>query len=61
MQVVRLGHPARFTDAVQRFSLDALLSRSDSASVLHDVRGDLEKAMVSVRIGKQALHPCVCT
>lgn len=48
MQVVRLGHPARFIDAVQRFSLDALLSRSDSASVLYDVRSDLEKAIVSV-------------
>lgn len=41
-----MGHPARLVEAVQKHSLDALLSRLDSASILSDVRGDLEAAMV---------------
>ena len=43
---MRVGHPARLVEAVQKHSLDALLSRLDSASILSDVRGDLEAAMV---------------
>ena len=47
MQVVRLGHPARLVEAIQSLSLDALLLRSDSASIIRDVRVDLERAIVS--------------
>ena len=47
--MVRLGHPARLVgEEVQRLSLDALLARSDSASILSDVRRDLEAAVVSI-------------
>lgn len=47
---MRLGHPARLVEAVQRFSLDALLSRSDSTSIISDVKADLEKAMVGIEL-----------
>lgn len=33
-------------ESVQKFSLDALLSESDSTRIVEDVRKDLEKAMV---------------
>jgi hypothetical protein len=33
VSVVRLGHPARLMDGVQKHSLDALLQTSDSADV----------------------------
>ena len=37
-------------DAVQNLSLDACLSRSESASIINDVRGDLEKALVGFSV-----------
>lgn len=46
LKVIRLGHPARLVESVQKFSLDALLSESDSTRIVEDVRKDLEKAMV---------------
>ena len=52
---MRLGHPARVVESVQRFSLDALLTRSDSAAIISDVRRDLEKAMVSTYCGLYSL------
>ncbi len=62
--MVRLGHPARLVgEEVQRLSLDALLARSDSASILSDVRRDLEAAVVSI-IMYACVHGwvyvCVC-
>lgn len=47
-QVVRLGHPARLVPAVMRYSLDALISSSDSAAIIRDVRKEMEQAIVSV-------------
>lgn len=48
IQVVRIGHPARIVDAVQKYSLDALLSAADSADIIKDVRKDLQTALVSL-------------
>lgn len=46
-QIVRIGHPARIVEAVQKYSLDALLSAADSANIIKDVRKDLQNALVS--------------
>ena len=47
LQIVRIGHPARIVEAVQKYSLDALLSTADSAAIILDVRKDLQTAIVS--------------
>jgi len=46
-KIVRLGHPARLMPAIQRFSLDAILSASDETKLVEDVRKDINKAIVS--------------
>ena len=46
-QIVRIGHPARIVETVQKYSLDALLSASDSADIIKEVRKDLQIALVS--------------
>ena len=43
---MRLGHPARLLSVVQRHSLDALVSSSDSTSIVRDVRRDMDQALV---------------
>eukprot|EP00731_Ephydatia_muelleri_P006463 Em0003g711a len=53
-KVIRLGHPARLVESVQKFSLDALLSESDSTRIVEDVRKDLEKAMFNSSKAKSA-------
>lgn len=47
VQIVRIGHPARIVESVQKYSLDALLSAADSADIIKDVRKDLQDAIVS--------------
>ena len=46
-QVVRIGHPARLMDTVQNVSLEALLARTDAASIIEDVKSELQKALAS--------------
>ncbi len=47
LKVVRLGHPARVSESIQRLSLDALLQSVDSGQIILDVRKDIKKALVS--------------
>ena len=46
--MVRIGHPARLVDSVLRYSLDALISASDSAQIAQDVRKEIQTASVSI-------------
>ena len=46
VRVVRLGHPARVLEQVQRLSLDALLASSDESRLVADVRNDMNKTLV---------------
>lgn len=48
--MVRIGHPARLVDSVLRYSLDALISASDSAQIVQDVRKEIQSASVSINI-----------
>ncbi|XP_077978180.1 DNA-binding protein SMUBP-2-like [Glandiceps talaboti] len=43
VKVVRLGHPARILPGIHQYSLDAILSRSDAARIVEDVRKDIDK------------------
>ena len=47
LQIVRLGHPARALPIVQKYSLDALLTSSDSAEIIKSVRKDIQDVQVS--------------
>ena len=49
LQVVRLGHPARLVPTVLQHSLDSLISSSDSAAIIRDVRKEMEQAIVRVK------------
>ncbi|WAR00145.1 SMBP2-like protein [Mya arenaria] len=48
-RIVRLGHPARLLPHLQKFSLDAILARSDEAQLVVDVRKDLDKALSDLK------------
>ena len=54
-QVVRLGHPARVSESIQRHSLDAVISRSDSTAIVRDVRKDIEEQLVREREGGEGV------
>ena len=47
LRVVRLGHPARLLEQVQKLSLDALLASTDESRLVNDVRNDMNKTLVS--------------
>ena len=47
-KVLRLGHPARLLESIQKHSLDAILSQSDNANIIADIRKDIDKAFVGV-------------
>lgn len=47
-KVLRLGHPARLLESIQKHSLDAILAQSDNANIIDDIRKDIDKAFVSI-------------
>lgn len=49
-KVLRLGHPARLLESIQKYSLDAMLAQSDNTNIVADVRKDIDKAFVSIRL-----------
>ncbi|XP_030621793.1 DNA-binding protein SMUBP-2 [Chanos chanos] len=42
-KVLRLGHPARLLESIQKHSLDAVLAQSDNTSIIADIRKDMDK------------------
>ena len=52
-RVVRLGHPARAVFELQKYSLDAQVTSSDSFDIIKQVRGEIEKA---IGIGSKKKH-----
>lgn len=50
-KVLRLGHPARLLESIQRHSLDAILAQSDTANIITDIRKDIDKAFVGILSG----------
>ena len=50
VKIVRLGHPARLLPKIQKYALDAVLSHSEEKQLVKDVRSDMEKTLVSMRV-----------
>lgn len=52
-KVLRLGHPARLLESIQKHSLDAVIAHSANAGIIADIRKDIDKAFVSIirRVG----------
>ena len=50
-KVLRLGHPARLLESIQKHSLDAVLAQSDNTNIIADIRKDIDKAFVSLALG----------
>ena len=48
VKVLRLGHPARLLESIQKHSLDAVLAKSDDKNIIADIRKDMDKAFVSM-------------
>ncbi|KAM4553672.1 DNA-binding protein SMUBP-2 [Fundulus diaphanus] len=48
-KVLRLGHPARLLESIQKHSLDAVLAHSDNANIIADIRKDIDKAVVGMK------------
>ncbi|XP_029008415.1 DNA-binding protein SMUBP-2 [Betta splendens] len=45
-KILRLGHPARLLESIQKHSLDAILAQSDNANIIADIRKDIDKAFM---------------
>ncbi|KAI7802486.1 DNA-binding protein SMUBP-2 [Triplophysa rosa] len=45
VKVLRLGHPARLLESIQKHSLDAVLAHSDNTNIIADIRKDMDKAL----------------
>ncbi|KAM4618985.1 DNA-binding protein SMUBP-2 [Polymixia lowei] len=48
-KVLRLGHPARLLESIQKHSLDAVLSQSDNTNIIADIRKDIDKAFMGMK------------
>ncbi|KAK2848093.1 hypothetical protein Q7C36_009775 [Tachysurus vachellii] len=48
-KVLRLGHPARLLESIQKHSLDAVLAQSDNTNIIADVRKDMDKAFSQIK------------
>uniref|UniRef100_A0AAQ6AEH8 DNA-binding protein SMUBP-2 n=1 Tax=Amphiprion ocellaris TaxID=80972 RepID=A0AAQ6AEH8_AMPOC len=48
-KVLRLGHPARLLESIQKHSLDAILAQSDTANIIADIRKDIDKAFAGMK------------
>ncbi|XP_065542802.1 DNA-binding protein SMUBP-2 isoform X2 [Lathamus discolor] len=49
VRILRLGHPARLLEPIQRHSLDAVLARGDSAQIVADIRKDIDQACAKTK------------
>ncbi|XP_017547494.2 DNA-binding protein SMUBP-2 [Pygocentrus nattereri] len=48
-KVLRLGHPARLLESVQKHSLDAVIAQSDNSNIIADVRKDMDKVLSQMK------------
>ncbi|KAM9376972.1 DNA-binding protein SMUBP-2 [Pholidichthys leucotaenia] len=48
-KVLRLGHPARLLESIQKHSLDAILAQSDNANIIADIRKDIDNAFMGMK------------
>lgn len=49
VKVLRLGHPARLLESIQKHSLDAVLAHSDNTNVIADIRKDMDKTFSEMK------------
>ena len=49
LPIIRLGHPARLLPSVLNHSLDVLTQSSDAASIVKDVRKDMDAKQASIK------------
>ncbi|KAI3371259.1 hypothetical protein L3Q82_023878 [Scortum barcoo] len=52
-KVLRLGHPARLLESIQKHSLDAILAQSDNSNIIADIRKDIDKAFMGMKKGRE--------
>ena len=45
IKVIRIGHPARVQNELQKYSLDALLSNSEQKILAQDVKADMDSTL----------------
>jgi ATP-dependent RNA/DNA helicase IGHMBP2 len=48
-RLVRLGHPARITEATLKYSLDALIDRHEGTKIVHSARQELNSVLKELR------------
>ncbi|XP_039600764.1 DNA-binding protein SMUBP-2 isoform X2 [Polypterus senegalus] len=49
VKVLRLGHPARLLESIQKHCLDAVLAHSDSTQIIKDIRTDIDQAFAKMK------------
>ncbi|MGH0140018.1 UNVERIFIED_CONTAM: hypothetical protein FKN15_036684 [Acipenser sinensis] len=48
-KVLRLGHPARHLESIQKYSLDPVLAHSDNTQIITDIRKDIDQAFAKMK------------
>ncbi|KAJ8344229.1 hypothetical protein SKAU_G00315580 [Synaphobranchus kaupii] len=48
-RLLRLGHPARLQESIQKHSLDALLAQSDNTDIIAEIRKDIDRAFAKMK------------
>ncbi|XP_064423383.1 DNA-binding protein SMUBP-2 [Latimeria chalumnae] len=48
-KVLRLGHPARLLESIQRHCLDAVLAHSDNTQIVADIRRDIDQSFAKLK------------
>ena len=47
VKCIRLGHPARVTGTLQRYSLDAVVNSSDQSQIVRDIYKEIDEILAS--------------
>lgn len=53
IRVIRIGHPARVADELQKYSLDAQLCISEQKQLASDVKSDMDKVLSKLKASKK--------
>jgi ATP-dependent RNA/DNA helicase IGHMBP2 len=49
IKMVRLGHPARLLESIQKYSLDSVVSQNDQYKLANDIKVEMDQALKTIR------------
>jgi ATP-dependent RNA/DNA helicase IGHMBP2 len=49
IRMIRLGHPARLLEHIQKYSLDSMVTQSDQYKLANDIKTEMDQALKTIR------------